>query len=275
MEAAVDDDQSSARQQDTSAAVAGDGQQKKRRKHYSIKVKREVLRATQGLSQRDASRQQGVPRWTLVDWRRAQESIASFSGSEKRFSLVPGRPEIVPFGTELVTYMKDMRREGSVLTSKVMATFVRDQHSRWLASYIEGKKDTVTAHDSLLRLLRRFAYRHGTPKLSFLLVFLCFNCSITVSGGVMLCKCYDVAVGKARRSRLQLRDEFAKTLSEKYGSFDAVHIYNADETGIYFDTPPSKMLSGRGKPASITAEQKHSARLTAVCTIRADGLKLP
>ncbi|KAG2802718.1 hypothetical protein JG687_00013831 [Phytophthora cactorum] len=35
------------------------------------------------------------------------------------------------------------------------------------------------------------------------------------------------------------------------------------------------MLSEKGKIASITAEQKHSARLTAVCTIRADGLKLP
>ncbi|KAG6945185.1 hypothetical protein JG687_00017435 [Phytophthora cactorum] len=29
------------------------------------------------------------------------------------------------------------------------------------------------------------------------------------------------------------------------------------------------------KPASITAEQKNSARLTAVCAIRADGKKLP
>lgn len=35
------------------------------------------------------------------------------------------------------------------------------------------------------------------------------------------------------------------------------------------------MLSEKEKPASITAEKKHSARLTAVCTIRADGLKLP
>ncbi|KAG6616811.1 Dimodular nonribosomal peptide synthase [Phytophthora cinnamomi] len=251
MEAAVDDDQSSARQQDTSAAVAGDRQQKKRRKHYSIKVKREVLRATQGLSQCDASRQQGVPRWTLVDWRRAQESIASYSGSEKRLSRVPDRPEIVPFATELATYMKDTRREGGVLTSKVMATFVHDQHPRWLASYIEGKKDTVTAHDSLLRLLRRFAYQPGFVQR-------------TPSG-----------LKEKLEDLVAVRDEFAKTLSEKYGSFDAVHIYNADETGIYFDTPPSKMLSGRGKPASITAEQKHSARLTAVCTIRADGLKLP
>ncbi|KAG2776141.1 hypothetical protein Pcac1_g13481 [Phytophthora cactorum] len=35
------------------------------------------------------------------------------------------------------------------------------------------------------------------------------------------------------------------------------------------------MLSEKGKIASITAEQKHSARLAAVCTIRADGLNLP
>ncbi|KAE8960830.1 hypothetical protein PR001_g30250 [Phytophthora rubi] len=42
-----------------------------------------------------------------------------------------------------------------------MASYVRDEHSEWLEGYISGKKDAFTAYQSLLRLLRRFAYRHG------------------------------------------------------------------------------------------------------------------
>ena len=52
-------------------------------------------------------------------------------------------------------------------------------------------------------------------------------------------------------------------------------MFNTDETGIYFDMPPGKILSAKGKAAPITAQEKHSARLTAVCTIRGDGVKLP
>ncbi|KAE8999346.1 hypothetical protein PR002_g18485 [Phytophthora rubi] len=42
-----------------------------------------------------------------------------------------------------------------------MASYVRDEHSEWLEGYISGKKDAFTANQSFLRLLRRFAYRHG------------------------------------------------------------------------------------------------------------------
>ncbi|RAW30205.1 hypothetical protein PC110_g13423 [Phytophthora cactorum] len=54
--------------------------------------------------------------------------------------------------------MKDTRRDSELLTVKTMASFVRDEYHGWLEGYVEGKKDTVTAYESLLR---RFAYRHG------------------------------------------------------------------------------------------------------------------
>ncbi|POM60804.1 hypothetical protein PHPALM_30294, partial [Phytophthora palmivora] len=64
----------------------------------------------------------------------------------------------------------------------------------------------------------------------------------------------------------------------KYGSrFTPSTIYNVDETAIYFDTPPKHIWAGRGRKDSVKAKyaEKHSARLTAVMTIRADGKKLP
>ncbi|KAG6948866.1 hypothetical protein JG688_00014899 [Phytophthora aleatoria] len=36
--------------------------------------------------------------------------------------------------------MKDTRRDCEVLTAKIMAVFVRDQHPDWLQIYLEGKK---------------------------------------------------------------------------------------------------------------------------------------
>ncbi|KAG6953998.1 hypothetical protein JG687_00012062 [Phytophthora cactorum] len=63
--------------------------------------------------------------------------------------------------------MKDTRRDSEVLTVKTMASFVRDEYHEWLEGYVEGKKDTDIAYESLLRLLGRFAYHlrfvHRTP----------------------------------------------------------------------------------------------------------------
>ncbi|KAG3194980.1 hypothetical protein PC128_g8849 [Phytophthora cactorum] len=128
---------------------------------------------------------------------------------------------------------------------------MRDQHPECLDDYIKNKKNIVTAYESLLRILRCLAYRHGFVQR-------------TPSG-----------LKEKLRDMIAVRDEFAKTFNTSYGSFDASLIYNTDETGIYYDSPPSKVLSEKVKPASVTAKQKHPARLTAVCTIRADGKKLP
>eukprot|EP00644_Phytophthora_capsici_P009260 jgi/Phyca11/107305/e_gw1.13.625.1 len=223
----------------------------KRRKHYSYRTKREVLQKTEGMSERQAARSQGIPRWTISDWRKKKEEIFAFEVSEKTLSRAPGRPESVPFGMELITYMKDTRRDCLPLTARSMATLVRDSYSTWLLVYVKDKKDASTAYESLRRLLRRFAYRHGFVQR-------------TPSG--LKEKVDDLAA-------IQLA--FAVRFNESFGSYPASAIYNTDETGIYYDTPPSKILSPKGKEAKISAQQKHSARMTAVCTIRGDGVKLP
>lgn len=48
-----------------------------------------------------------------------------------------------------------------------------------------------------------------------------------------------------------------------------------DETAVYYDIPPKKMWAVKGGSARIKRSQKHSDRLTAVLTVRADGKKLP
>ncbi|KAE9208567.1 hypothetical protein PF005_g12161 [Phytophthora fragariae] len=187
-----------------------------RRNHYTIKKKRAVLQAIKGKTEREAAWSEGIPCWTLNDLRKDEKSIFAYEGSEKTLSRAPGRPETVPFGGELITFMKDARRDSEVLTAKMMACYVRDQYPDWLESYMVGKKDAATAYESLLRLLRRFAYRHGfvqrTPS----------------------------DLKEKLTDLVALRDEFAEMFKEKYVGYEASTVFNTDKTGIYFDMPPSK-----------------------------------
>ncbi|KAG6965307.1 hypothetical protein JG688_00007298 [Phytophthora aleatoria] len=115
-----------------------------------------VLRAIEGMSEREASRTQGISRWTLNDWRKSAESLFSYTGSEKTLARTPGRHEVIPFGIDLITFMKDTRRDSEVLTAETMASFVWDEYHDCLEGYAECK-DTVTAYELLLRRAWRIA----------------------------------------------------------------------------------------------------------------------
>ncbi|RHZ24510.1 hypothetical protein DYB37_012295, partial [Aphanomyces astaci] len=52
-------------------------------------------------------------------------------------------------------------------------------------------------------------------------------------------------------------------------------VYNVDETCIYYDMPPRYIWVVRGGRSNILSREKHSLRMTAVLTVRADGTKLP
>jgi len=58
---------------------------------------------------------------------------------------------------------------------------------------------------------------------------------------------------------------------DEFGAYNLPEIYNVDETAVYYDMPPSRIWSEVGAPATVLHQQKHSARLTAVMTVRADG----
>jgi hypothetical protein len=96
--------------------------------HYSMKHKRHALLSTAGLSEREAARSQKIPRWTLNGWRKNEDDIFAFRGSKKTLSRAPGRPEIVPFQVELITFMKDTRRESRALTASITASYIREEH---------------------------------------------------------------------------------------------------------------------------------------------------
>ncbi|OWY92790.1 hypothetical protein PHMEG_00038062 [Phytophthora megakarya] len=62
---------------------------------------------------------------------------------------------------------------------------------------------------------------------------------------------------------LKVRDDFSCMFWEKYGSLNPSQIYNADETGIFYEMPPTKIWAIKEKSAYIPECAKHSARITA------------
>ncbi|KAK1929640.1 hypothetical protein P3T76_014857 [Phytophthora citrophthora] len=225
----------------------------KHRHHYSVKLKRQVLTAldTEQLSLRVASRKFGVPRRTASNWVKEKRNIFSIKGSEKTLARTTGTPELIPFSTQLVTYMKDIRRTNQPLTTTKMAHYIKTEHLHWIAAYTATKVREDAAYESLLRLMRRFAYRHGFSRRR--------------PHGL-----------KEKQDDLnEVQKAFSCKYDELYRQYDPSAVFNIDETGVYYDTPPSCILCERGKSAAITTPEKHSARLTVVCSVREDGQKLP
>jgi len=82
---------------------------------YTIAKKRDVIEVAMTSGVRPTARKFGIPRATVCDWVLNQDKISAFSGSEKKKTTQgQGRPELIPFARELVTYMKDVRRENEV-----------------------------------------------------------------------------------------------------------------------------------------------------------------
>ncbi|KAF0756593.1 hypothetical protein AaE_004574, partial [Aphanomyces astaci] len=154
----------------------------------------------------------------------------------------------IPFKNEMLSFMKDVRRDEHILTSMHMITFMKTYHAAWLADYKLGKRDP---YKSLLKLCQDFARRHN-----FSQRVPCFTKIPSVD-------------------MVALRNDFAAQFWNKYDAYEQCDILNVDETGVNYDMPPGKIWAEKGKSSKVDKTQKHSDRLTAVLTCRANGDKLP
>ncbi|CAK4709162.1 unnamed protein product [Aphanomyces euteiches] len=104
---------------------------------------------------------------------------------------------------------------------------------------------------SLQRLLQHFADRHGFSQ---------------------------QGICRQKRTQTDLDDTkraFAQWFHQTYADLPNDCLYNADETGIYYDMCPNTIWAIRGGGSYMANAETHSYRITALLTIRADGQKLP
>ncbi|RHY74553.1 hypothetical protein DYB30_012966 [Aphanomyces astaci] len=167
------------------------------------------------------------------------EYHASDATSERQFC----RAKHLPYST----WQGWRSKEDKIMTNK--------RHSRCATMGGQGAKEIIPFKDDLeavafnsfrsllLRFAERHRFRHRTP------------CISKVTQRVL----DEVWLG------------YAASFWSKYAQYDRSQLLNVDETAVYFDMPPGKTLAEIGKSSKVANGEKHSDRLTAVLTIRADG----
>ncbi|ETI47363.1 hypothetical protein F443_08433 [Phytophthora nicotianae P1569] len=183
-----------------------------RRKHYSFRMKRAVLQGDEGIRVRAAAKQFGIPRRSLNDWIADKENILAYKGSEKTLALTTGRPESIPFSPALVVFMKDLRRTDQELTTTRLAQFIRKKLLR-LANGLFNERER---HGSSIRLFIASSASLGLPP------------------------------WENRENVIETQQAFSEVFNTKYGDMPSKVIVTIDETGVFYDTPPARILCERG-----------------------------
>ncbi|RHY05543.1 hypothetical protein DYB25_008885 [Aphanomyces astaci] len=194
------------------------------------------FRASNGTSERQFCRDNKISRGTRQDWRSRESAIMASKRHSRHATLGgQGRRQLLPFKDDLLAYMRAKRDSEEHLRVFHLMRWVNTNHKEWLPQYPASKKNEAVAYQSFRSLMHRFADRN--------------------------------------RFRHHMGNAFH--FWSTYGHYPRSQILNVDETGVYFDMPPGMMLAEIGKSSKYKKTTKHSERLTAVMTIRADGVKLP
>ncbi|RHY14864.1 hypothetical protein DYB25_012442 [Aphanomyces astaci] len=223
--------------------------QKKPRRRYNHAKKREMILKMESASTRQLEAETGIPNSNLARWKQQADAILNFEGNMKRFHLHgAGRPNCIPDSDGLEIFMHKRRDAEKALTCTHLVNFLKRNNKDWLERYLANK---TSGYKSLLKLLQRFCSDHGFSRQK---------------------------PSKAKRTQVELdatRTAFAKEFNLAFEGFSRDAIINVDETGMHYDMPPHAIWAVRGGSSKISSGEKHSYRMTAVLTVRANGDKLP
>ncbi|RHY62135.1 hypothetical protein DYB30_006657 [Aphanomyces astaci] len=222
-----------------------------RRHTYPISLKRKALELLKDFSFRKVADLLGVSYSCTRNWHRKAAQLQAYKGNQRNHNVQgAGRPTVLPLPESLLDFMRARRSQERALTCTHMIGFLTRHHQDWIVQYTSRQKPGH-GYNNLLSLLQDFCERNGyTHQLA--------------------CK-----AKKVLSEFESTRSEFATEFHAKYSTYTDDVVYNVDETGIQFDMPPRKIWSERGSGAKLTKGEKHSYRMTAVLTIRRDGVKLP
>ncbi|RHY80718.1 hypothetical protein DYB35_011594 [Aphanomyces astaci] len=185
----------------------------------------------------------------LARWVQQVHQLLNVNGPLKRYNLDgAGRPVEIPDSAALESFMHKLRDAERALTCTHLVNFLKRNIRTWLATYLAEKN---CGYQSLLKLLQRFCHRHGFTRQK-----------------------------PARSKKIQVelattRATFAADFHKAFDGFASDLIINVDETGMTYDMPPNAIWSVRGGRAKIATSEKHSYRMTAVLSVRANGENLP
>ncbi|RHZ17159.1 hypothetical protein DYB26_007486, partial [Aphanomyces astaci] len=206
------------------------------KRSYTVATKQEVLGLVEAaLVDYKLSELLGIPRRTIRTWIDQKWDILAYDGNKKRKKIVPGGRPETFPDPDGLVLFMNEMREQE---RALTTTHIVNWIKRHQADWLRSyvaRKKPGAGYQSLLSLLQR-----------------------TSKAKLPWSRC----ATSSQRSR-------------EYRGFGPEAIYNVDETGFYYDMPPKYIWSARGGDAKISTGEKHSLRMTAVLTVRANGDKLP
>ncbi|XP_071081459.1 tigger transposable element derived 5-like [Haliotis cracherodii] len=214
------------------------------RKAYTVQEKLDVVKKVRdGVSQASVSRQSGVPAGTIRGWIKNEEKLQS-AATECHDSKGPQTKRIrgaddTTLDKALFEWFTQSRHECIPLSGEILKV-----QAKKMSRKINGDNDTFKASDGWLW---RFQRRQGIK-------------SITVSGES---KSADVESAAAYPSIL-------RDIIDVEGLHDE-HIYNADETGLYYRMLTDKTLAEKNDPRQKTGFKKAKQRVTVLLACNKTG----
>ncbi|KAH9095153.1 hypothetical protein LEN26_017910 [Aphanomyces euteiches] len=187
---------------------------------------------------------------TVRKWASKQAKYIEVPNKKSKNLPGAGRLEALPDPQALVDYITERRSRERAVTTIHVINFMKRTQRAWINSYV-ATHDTDKAYNNLMRMIQRFCDRHRFSKQK------------------------PHKMKRNQEELEELRDEFAEDFHRRYAAYGSNDVYNVDETAVYFDMPPRTIWSIRGGNSALSAGEKHSMRMTAVLTVRGDGVKLP
>lgn len=226
---------------------------KGRRLKYKNSLKLEVLDAlAAGAKPVAVARERGIKcHSSITAWVKNEPKIRAACRNRQgsKVSLGgQGRPATFKHEDELRQWVKDLRLEEFPLKTSHVAQYLKEEYSTWTESYLALRQEA-----SLFRLIRRMIRRQGFAFRQLLRSVL--------------------SVEELLQEQVEFTESTAVGVAATYprGS-----IYNTDETGVYFDDAPGRIIAERGAGGSTKIKgKKQSYRVTVLLTVAADGKKLP
>ncbi|OWY95834.1 Sedoheptulokinase [Phytophthora megakarya] len=121
--------------------------------HYTVEQRWEALKRVAVAGCKPTARALNIPLGTLKGWRKKAKLLFEFKGAQtSRPTERQGAKSKITFERDLVTFMKDVRREEEYMKMEQVA---------WLEMYLSDKSSPESALSALMRLCQRFTARHG------------------------------------------------------------------------------------------------------------------
>lgn len=223
-----------------------------RRRVYTNEFKLEVIELMLGGANAItlAKEKQIKSRPSIYAWLAKEEKIREACANKMKSKVCvggQGRPTTFPHEDEVVQWIKDMRREDFPLKTSHVVKYMSEEFEAWVRKY--SLKNKI---ESLFRFVQRLIHRRGFS-------FKKPNRTLLSSDDL----------------RLE-QDAFVRTVASGINTtYSRNCIFNADETGVYFEEDCGKIISEKGSKKSTKVwGRKRSSRVTVLLTVNATGRKL-